>query len=310
MSTPPNNLSSLSHPKDLGTNNWKPDDTAPPLSVEQLKDAVKDLNSKDWIKSYDRKDRKYCDPHKEGQTIGLFSFVPAVGAKPDENGFYGWAKLRGNYADQTGADIAAEEIIREVDSTHNIFHTVVGRPFPLTIGATHADSSSDVDIRKKAMVQAIKNKRAIEKEALEDSKERHAELVANIDNPDPQELEEDDYVTARVKKAQTTWAYIEYLNKAHEFRQIIKSSTDYINKVDEERPEFKKMYFEKYKKARAETGSKVTDEQMSDGFLRYMVEDITVPGLDGLDDATDIINIAHAEKNRTSMNVEVVQKSD
>lgn len=299
MSTDQQTLSSLSHPKDLGKANWKPDETAPPLTPEQLQNAKKDLSENSYCKNYDRKDRKYCDPPKEGQSIGLFSFVPAVGATPDENGFYGWAKLRGNYADEETAEIAADKIIRDIDSTHLIYHTVVGRPFPITVSADLALSTDEVDLKKKAMTQAIKNRRKIEKEALVESKERHDELVEKIQNPDPEELEEDDYITTRVKKAQATWAYIEYLAKAHEFRAIITDSSEYLDRVDSERPEFKDMYFEKYKNARENTGSKVTEEQLKNGFLRYMVEDITVPGLDKVDTNDDILQLAKKERERT-----------
>ncbi len=45
-----------------------------------------------------RADRHYVDPPLSNQDIGLISFVPCNDAKPNKYGVYGFAKIRGTFA--------------------------------------------------------------------------------------------------------------------------------------------------------------------------------------------------------------------
>jgi len=124
---------SLTCPEDRDRiNKWKPDQTAPVLTQEQADEALKELNNTAFTDKFPRIERTYADPILPMQYIGLISFTPAKGATPNENGVYGFAKLRGNFSSEIEANERAEFIIRNIDSHHQIYHTYVGRPFPIT----------------------------------------------------------------------------------------------------------------------------------------------------------------------------------
>ena len=126
--------SSLTAPEDRDRiNRWKPDQSIAPLSSSEFKNAISELKSTDFIKKFPRVERQYADPAISLQNIGLISFVPAKGAKPNENGVFGYAKMRGNYPNELEANERSEFIIRNVDSYNTIFSTYVGRPFPITV---------------------------------------------------------------------------------------------------------------------------------------------------------------------------------
>ena len=131
--------SSLTTPDDrVRENNWRPEQGAPQLSENEVTSAMEELNNVSFTTKFQRVDRTYADPPPPLQTIGLLSFVPAKGAQPNANGVYGFAKLRGNYSTQQEADQRAEFLIRNVDSYHQIYHTYVGRPFPMTASSKYS----------------------------------------------------------------------------------------------------------------------------------------------------------------------------
>jgi hypothetical protein len=111
---------------------WRPEQGAPPLTEDEVEAAISTLDNTSFTVKFSRVDRTYADPPISLQTIGLLSFTPAKGATPNDNGVFGFAKLRGNYASELEAKQRAEAIIRNVDSYHQIYHTYVGRPFPVT----------------------------------------------------------------------------------------------------------------------------------------------------------------------------------
>ena len=110
---------SLTCPEDRDlTDKWRPDQTAPVLNQEQSVEALKVLNNTSFTDKFPRVERTYADPILPMQYIGLISFTPAKGATPNENGVFGFAKLRGNFSSEIEANERAEFIIRNVDSHH------------------------------------------------------------------------------------------------------------------------------------------------------------------------------------------------
>ena len=96
--------SSLTPPDDRDKENrWKPDQFVEPLSVEEAKEAITELNNTSFTSKFPRVDRSYADPAVPLQNISLFSFMPAKGSTPNENGVYGFAKIRGSYASEMEA---------------------------------------------------------------------------------------------------------------------------------------------------------------------------------------------------------------
>ena len=163
MTQTPLTESSLTTPHDRNPENkWKPQVGTSPLTNEEAEHAMKELNITSFTDKFPRVDRTFADPQIPLQTIGLLSFVPSKGAKPDEKGIYGFAKLRGNFATEMEASQKAEELIRNVDSYHNIFHVYTGRPFPITVSSDYSAIVDEVDIRKdmtKTISTSIKDKR-------------------------------------------------------------------------------------------------------------------------------------------------------
>ena len=125
--------SSLTTPEDRNKDiKWKPDLSGTKLSEEEVVHALDGLNITSFTDKFPRIDRSYADPAILNQQIALISFIPAKGATPNENGIFGFAKIRGNFATPIEASERAEFLIRNVDSYHQIYHAYVGRPFPIT----------------------------------------------------------------------------------------------------------------------------------------------------------------------------------
>ena len=224
------------------------------------------------------------DPAIELQKIGLFSFLPAKGATPNEKGIYGFAKMRGNYSTENEAEIAAEKIIRDTDSVNVIYHAYVGRPFPLTTSENYARNTSNIDIKKdtvEAVSNAIKNKKSDDKKKADEIKSREEELLADTSPlKDKDLIDEDNYVTLKVKKAQLSWTYLEHVNKLTEIKGLILKTRDDLLFAYTNNPELETKFFDKYKSAREKAGLSTDDFNTSKSFTRYLVEDVSLPGID------------------------------
>lgn len=268
--------SSLTSPQDRDlTNPWKPDQSIGSLSNEEAKEALKELNITSFTEKFPKVDRTYQDPAIPMQNYGLISFIPAKGATPNEKGIYGFAKLRGNFATEMESNQRAEYIIRNVDSYHQIFHTYVGRPFPLTTSSDYSAVTEEIDIRKETtstISNSIKEKKEIEQRQIQEIKEREEKLLAESkqETVDPYE----EYITQRVKKAQLIFTYLEHDKKMKEIKEILIKTRKVIETMDADHPDFQESYFEKYKKAREEAGIKEDTKETENNFIKYMIEDV------------------------------------
>ena len=264
----------LTSPSDRDlVNRYKGDQGAPQLTESEVQSAMNSLNNTSFVDKFPKVERRYADPSISLQTIGLISWVPAKGATPNEQGIYGFAKLRGNFATEIEANERAEYIIRNVDSYHQIYHSYVGRPFPLTNNPKFVAEVSEVDIRKnttESISNNIKNKKDEEQRVADEIKEREKMLLSDTtdkDGDDPYEL----YTTLKVKKAQITWTYLETKKKLEEMKDIIIKTRNEIEELDKQNDDYKKKYFDKYMQARRESG--LSDKQNEDNFIKFMVED-------------------------------------
>ena len=283
--------SSLTTPSDRDLNNkLKPQQHTKPLTDEETVEAVKSLNITTFTEKFPRVDRVYADPPVPLQTISLFSFTPAKGATPNEDGIYGFAKVRGSYATPLEAEQRAEFLIKNIDSFHSIYHLYVGRPFPLTNSDKYASETSEVDIRKaisENVSSHITQQKLEEKRTIQDIQEREKQLLSDSSKArqddgkgevdvDPYE----DYITQQVKKAQLTWTFIEHIKKLHEVKNIIIKTRNNIKEYDEKHPDFKESYFQRYMDARKEAGVDKDDKSLKESFVKFMVEDFVVPTID------------------------------
>lgn len=266
---------SLTAPEDRNTTNkWRPEQGVPSLSDTEASSAMSELNITAFVEKFPRVDRTYADPPPPLQTIGLFSFIPAKGATPNENGVFGFAKLRGNYSTDIEANQRAEFIIRNVDSYNKIFHTYVGRPFPITVSSNYSAETSEIDIRKetaKVVSQNIKDKKEEEQKTVVEIQQREEALLAETrkDEVDPY----DEYITLKVKKAQLSWTYLEHIKKMAEVKDIIIKTRAQLLDLDNQYPEFNNTYYEKYMKARTDAGISTEPKESQDNFIKFLVED-------------------------------------
>ena len=217
------NESSLTDPLDRDRNNkWKPQQSIAPLTSEQSEDALKELNNTSFTDKFPRVDRTYADPILPMQYIGLISFVPSKGATPNENGVYGFAKLRGNFATEIEASERAEFLIKNTDSYNTIYHSYVGRPFPITSSSKFSAETSEVDIRKettKTISENIRQKKRDEEKEIREIKEKEERLLEETRKGELDPYE--NYITLKVKKAQITFTYLEHQKKMAELKNII-----------------------------------------------------------------------------------------
>ena len=268
--------SSLTAPEDRDKENrWRPEQGQPPLSNEETVEAMKELNITSFVDKFPKVDRTFADPPVNMQNYGLFSFIPAKGSSPNENGVYGYAKIRGSYQSELEASQRAEYLIRNVDSYHKIYHTYIGRPFPLTESSSYSADVSEVDIKKdmsKNISHSIKDKKEDELKEIREIQQREKNLIeeSKREEVDPY----DEYITQRVKKAQLVFTYLEHQKKMEEVMEIIIKTRKIITEMDETHPTFNESYYEKYMQARKDAGITEDIKEAQDNFIKFLVEDV------------------------------------
>lgn len=245
-----------------------------PLSDEELGEAkkvlVRDLR-------FPQIDRRYCDPALHDQKIALFSFIPSKGATPDADGFYGMAKIRGVFPNEEMANERAENLIREHDSYHEIFHTYVGRPFPVTNKSGHEHELKTIDVRNKTVrliSEDILSKKREEEKEVRDMQEREQQLLTESKRA-KEDLPEDPYdvyITNQVKRAQLIWTYKETMTKCDQMKDLIRTTNRQIADAETSNPEYRDQYKEKYMKARLDAG--ISDKQDEESFIKYLGVDL------------------------------------
>lgn len=274
-----NRESSLTSPADRNPAvPFRLDQTTPPLAGQQATEAVKALNNTAFVERFPAVERRFVDPAIDNQRIGLISFIPAKGATPDSQGIYGFAKLRGNFASEHEANERAEFIIRNVDSYHQVYHTFVGRPFPLTVSSDFSKEVSRVNLQKaaaEAISEDVKKKRDKEQQEIEEIKQREEELLADVKKTE--ENKDDRYTTLRVKKAQLVWTYVETEKKMSQMKGLIAKARREIEELEKEAPEVKETYYAKYIDARKKAGLPVDKQSTDESFMKYLVEDLVIP---------------------------------
>lgn len=251
---------------------YKPNQVHPELNNDEFESAFKSQNNDTYTKKFPRVERRYADPPINLQNIGLISFVPAKGAKPNDNGVYGFAKIRGNYATETEANERAEYLIRYVDSYHQIYHCYVGRPFPLTTTSKYSAETTEIDLKKEmteTISNNIKNKKLEEKKIVEDIKEREEKLLAESKREEEDPYEH--YITQKVKLAQVGFTYMESLKKMDKMKETIIKTRKLIEDLDVEYPDYKDQYLGKYMEARKDAGLVEDDPN---NFIKFMGSDL------------------------------------
>jgi hypothetical protein len=282
---------SLTSPQDRDMHNrWKPDTSKTKLTDEEVENALEANNNTSFterFKYYPKREKAYHDPEIVGQKYGLFSFVPSKGATPDSGGIYGMIKLRGNFGTEEGANTRAEELVRDVDSYHTIYHSYVGRPCPLTIDSRYSAHVEEVEVSdkiKETISNSIRQKRKSEEKEMQEIRNREQKLYE--ESKKAEEGDDDDmdpfdyYITLRVKKAQLLWTYLEHMKKMEEIKHIVVKTRKEIEDIHETNEEYKEKFLDKYIKARKEAGIKEDNPMQS--FMRYLNEEVHIPEIEKL----------------------------
>jgi hypothetical protein len=259
----------------------KPKLRVEPLNLDELPKAMNVLN-KDI--TFSQVDRYYADPPQTNQKIVLVSFIPSSGATPDKDNIFGMMKVRGVYGTEEEANERAEFIIRNVDSYHDVFHAFVGRPFPVTTSDGYAGSVKSIDIRKKTtelISEDILSRKRQEKMEMEDIQDREKKLLEES-NRAKEGLpidSYDEYITENVKRAQLVWTFHETKKKILQMKNTFQTTTERIQELDKDHPEYVSSYREKYMEARKASG--IPDD--NDSFIKYLGMDLEV----AMEDAED-----------------------
>ena len=241
------------------------------LTEDEVKEAVNELSVKDFVKKFPRFEKFYADPKLDSQVHTLVSFFPSKGATPDSDGVFGMLKVRGTFATQDEADLRAEYLIRNVDSFHSLYHTYVGRPFPLAVNGKYISETKEVDIKKKIVEttsEEIRKKRDEERKEIEEIKEREKELLADVAKTDIDPY--DRYIELMVKKSQLTWTYNETSKKMNEMKNNIIKARQELSELRAKDEDYHTKFFDRYMEARKSSGLPNDDNS----FIKYMCEDL------------------------------------
>jgi len=267
-----------------------------PSNEASLTDTQLTVAKKELIKTTDfpRVNRRFIDPVKPGEPkFALFSYInhsdsemiefleaikdtlkPSFKKRLEKlqsrsNLVKGVAKIRGAYLSQQEAEIRAEEIVRDIDSSNSVFTCIIGAPFPL-ISEGFAEEISEVDLRQEtenAISQNVRNQRTKDKREIEEIKMREEELMRNAEK-DPNADDEDNYTAQRVKLAHLRYSIEQHLIKRAECVDNEKRCVEWLLDMKNRHPEFEERYMEKYMAGRK--AAHIPDDHIPEGFMRYM----------------------------------------
>ena len=243
------------------------------LTEDDVKQAMAVNNVTEFTRRFPKVEKFYADPVVHGQVYSLVSFVPSRGATPDKDGVFGMLKVRGTFATEDEAMLRAEYLVRNVDSYHSIYHTYVGRPFPLAATNKYISDTVEIDIKKKVTEETsaqIRQKRDAERQTIKEIEEKEKELLADVEKKQEEIDPVDNYTELRVKKAQLSWTYLETLKKMNEMKANIIKAREELAQMDIDHPECRAEYMTRYKDARKKSGLPETDES----FMKYLGDDL------------------------------------
>lgn len=238
---------------------------APLLTDDQVKLAKRDL-----VVRYPRVKRLMIDPPlkvlSKKQKIGMFSWYPSKGAKPDINGVYGTIIHRGAFQTVEEAEHRSADLIRSVDSKHEYYLCHVGAEYPLS---TEASVCSDIKLVEQNVDMAREEKErqdAMDKENAKRQIEERRKKLQDDAMRDPNEINLDYYATKKSILANTRQRLEDQLKEVQKSREIIEKTKKIIIDLDQSHPAFKDEFFEKMKATFAAQNIPVDLDKMK----RYM----------------------------------------
>jgi hypothetical protein len=259
---------------------WDKKDNIAQIKSDTIANIINDNYDTYITDTIDKTDKFLQDPQYRDQVYCLHSFVPTEGAKPDDEGVYGFIKCRGAYSSEHEANERAAYIIREVDSYNPIQTAYVGRPFPIFKGKYIPDDmTTEINVQEKAketISASIKKKREEERKDINDIKEREQRLLDESKQEYVDENTLDFYIMEQVKKANLVWTYIKTMKKLEEeIKPAIINTRLKIEQLEQspQGESYKKDFYAKYMETRKQAG---IVEDSEENFIKYLVEDVDI----------------------------------
>ena len=256
-----------------------------PLTEDQCRAARCLLANRDFL-SYDMRESAFSDPPIPSQCVSLFSFVPSSGARPDKDGVFGYAKIRGTFATESDSMAREEALLRDSDSYHAIVSVRTGHPFPVVEDASaYSATTRTVDAvtgMAKGMDEARRDRERETKREVDEIRQREAALlernrrVERDGEEDPVDPEEA-YTTLRMKRAQLLFAFTEARSKLEEVRRLARAAAEQVLDSDKEHPELRHVYLDRIRTARESTG--MTCDFSEESFMRFLGDDTDVDAI-------------------------------
>lgn len=249
-----------------------------PLTNEEVAVAKKDLIDINFIMSKYGRERKFrIDSSVVGQTIGVITFKPSKGAKPDKRGCFGVVKVRGNYPNTSEADKRCDVLLTE-DENCDIDMPLVGKEFPLMINnELYTYSVRDVDTKQiitdttTSLMREKEEKDEKEKKAMLDKQKQ----LLDGSNEDEKENTLTDYALyeqLRTKKANNLYVIEKCKNNLVKCQENIQNSLKEIEEIDSKFPSYKNDYIKNYIDEIKQVG--IDPKQME--IIKYMfTEDLS-----------------------------------
>uniref|UniRef100_A0A6C0DK18 Uncharacterized protein n=1 Tax=viral metagenome TaxID=1070528 RepID=A0A6C0DK18_9ZZZZ len=246
-----------------------------PLKDEEVSLAKKDLIDINFIMSKYGRERKFrIDSTVVGQSIGVITFKPSKGAKPDKRGCFGVVKVRGNYPNTSEADKRCDVLLAE-DENCDIDMPLVGKEFPLMVNnEVYTYSVRDVDTKQ--IITDTTTSLMKEKEE-KDEKEKKAMLEKQkqlLDETNEEEKEKTltDYALyeqLRTKKANNLYVIEKCKNNLAKCQENIDNALKEILEIDSKFPSYKNDYIKNYIDEIKQVG--IDPKQME--IIKYMFSD-------------------------------------
>ncbi len=246
-----------------------------PLTTEEMVLAKKELIDINFIMSKYGRERKFrIDTPVIGQSIGVISFKPSKGAKPDKRGCFGVIKVRGNYPNTAEADKRCDELIA-VDENCDIDMPFVGKEFPLMLNSeVYTYAVRDVDT-KQVITDATTS--LLREKEEKDEKEKKAMLdkqrqLLDGSNEDEKETTLTDYALyeqLRTKKANNLYVIEKCKNNLLKCKENIDNAINEIKEIDAKFPSYKNDYLRTYIEDIKQVG--IDPKKME--IIKYMFSD-------------------------------------
>ncbi len=246
-----------------------------PLNEEEVSVAKKELIDINFIMSKYGRERKFrIDSNVVGQSIGVITFKPSKGAKPDKRGCFGVVKVRGNYPNTSEADKRCDVLLTE-DENCDIDMPLVGKEFPLMVNSElYTYSVRDVDTKQiitdttTSLMREKEEKDEKEKKAMFD-KQRQLLDGSNEEEKEKTLTDYTLYEQLRTKKANNLYVVEKCKNNLAKCQENIDNSLKEISEIDAKFPSYKNEYIKNYINEIKQVG--IDPKQME--IIKYMFSD-------------------------------------